>query len=662
MEGVESERTLAFPAIWAILVVTVLVGATMRFHRLGSLPFGIYHDEAINGQDALGILEGRLALFFEANNGREPLFLYGMAAALAALGRTPFAVRVTAAVLGTLIIPATFLLGHALFNDRVGLWSAALIAVAPWPINLSRIGLRAVSMPLVTSLGLYLWWTGRRARQHRMVFHVLSGTMLGLSLYTYTAARLVIVALVVFALYQAWVSQEPSTRSEWTYLFLAVALATVPLAIYGATHWSVFAERSTQVSIFNPAINDGRPLRMLIRNVFRAAGLFTFVGDSIPRHNVPLRPLFDPLVSLFFAMGVLLSLVQARSSTGHAISLIWTGVMLVPTILAEDCPHFLRAVGVLPIAVLFPAIGLEWTRNWLHRRNRSRLGAALVGTVLVVSAIWGGYDYFVRHAHSTDDPGLAYAFEGAQLIEAIEINRFLGTGWQGTGVREPDPSPISGRHVYLAPRMWEDRHTVNLLIASPQRISILDRDPPVKADQVLALVWPYGDVNSVRQVLPTPATITVTRGPLERGDLDPEPRLLYVAFRADRQIDTHAVAAQFEQGIELLDWTVGSTPENGTRLDLHWRVKQPLSIDYTVFVHLERDGTIVAQQDGTPGRGYYPTSWWRPGDQIVDTHYLDTSWTDTDRLWVGWYQLGSMQHLRVLDRNSQPGLDRLLLE
>jgi hypothetical protein len=299
---------------------------------------------------------------------------------------------------------------------------------------------------------------------------------------------------------------------------------------------------------------------------------------------------------------------------------------------------------------------------WLRQRDKPGLAAVAVAGVLLISAVWGAYDYFVRHARDPADPRLAYAFEGAQLIEAIEINHFLGSGWRGTGIRELVGTPAHGRQVYLGPRLWEDRHTVNLMVASPQQISILGRDPIVEADQVLAMVWPYGEVRDVQQVLPTPALIDVQTGPLERGDLDPDPRLLYVAFRADRAGGDYRAIARFEKGIELLAWATSSTEYGGTRLDLWWRVEQPLSSDYTVFVHLGRDGAVVAQQDSTPGRGYYPTSWWRPGDQLIDTHYLEEPYhPHQDLIWVGWYQLGSMQHLRVLDERSQPGAERLLL-
>lgn len=660
--GAEPHQRRPFSVTWALLAAAVLLGAGLRFYQLGRLPPGLYHDEAFNGQDALRILRGEYPVYFEANNGREPLFLYGMALSLAALGRTPFAVRVPAAILGTLTIPATFLMGRALLGERVGLWSAILIAGAPWPVNLSRIGLRAVSLPLVLALAVWLWWSGRRSKDSsRTARFVLAGALFGLSLYTYTAARFVIAVLVAFALYQLWVRHEQLDRAEWLSLALAAFLVAVPMLVYGATHWTAFAERTAQVSILSPAVSHGDPLGTLARNVWRAAGLFTFQGDDIPRHNIPKRPLFDPLISLFFAIGAFLCVWRTRRQSACALCVIWTAVMLLPTMLAEDCPHFLRAVGVLPVAAAFPAMGLEWTRDRLAERNYARVGDLLIGLVLVVSFAWGAYDYLWRHLGDPEE--LGYSFEADQLREAIEINRFLGTGWQGQGIREPKGNPDTERRVFLGPRMWEDRIAVNLFVGSPEQVSILGRDPPAESDRVLALAWPHADMSDVREVLPSPATITVWDGPLERGDLDAEPRLLYVAFRGEALDVPSDVVGRFEGGIELLDWQAEATEDGKTQLDLRWRAARPLDVDYTVFVHLERDGEVVAQDDRSPGSGHYPTTWWETGDELIDTHVLDAPYDPTrDRLWVGWYELGSMQHLRVLDRDAQPGATRLALD
>jgi 4-amino-4-deoxy-L-arabinose transferase-like glycosyltransferase len=659
-QGATFLRTRHSVVVGAGLVAAVLLGALMRFYRLGSLPPGLYHDEALNGLDALRVLGGEHPIFFEANNGREPLFVYAMALALSIWGRTPFAVRLMAAVLGTLTIPATYLMARALFNDRVGLWSAWLIAVAPWPINLSRIGLRAVSMPLIVALALWLWWIAEKQEGwRRTLCLVLGGLLFGLSLYTYTSARFVPVAIAAYALFQVWLGRGQHHLRGLAYVAFPALVAMTPLILYALKHWDVFVERPAQVSVFSPAIHHGDLVGTLADNVLRAAGLFTFLGDDIPRHNVPLRPLFDPIVSAFFLMGAFSSVLGARRGGARALALIWTIVMLLPTILAEDCPHFLRAVGVLPMAAVFPALGLEQSYGWLQERSPGCVGSALVSLVLGVSTVWGGYDYFVRHG---SNPELGFYFEADQVRGAVEINRFLGSGWQGEGLSEPMGEPLPGRQVYLGPRIWEDRFALNFLVASPERVAILGREPVVEADAVLALEWPHTDMRHVQKVFPSPAVIQVWPGPLERGDLDPQPSLLYVAYYATRLQGEVGPRARFDDGVELLGWEAHQAGEGRTRVRLNWRTTRPLSTDYTAFVHLVRSGQVVAQADGVPAQGFYPTTWWRPGDELVDDCLLDATYDpDQDQLVVGWYELGSMRHLRVLGQEGQLGQDRLVL-
>jgi hypothetical protein len=212
--------------------------------------------------------------------------------------------------------------------------------------------------------------------------------------------------------------------------------------------------------------------------------------------------------------------------------------------------------------------------------------------------------------------------------------------------------------------MWEDRFAVNFLVPSTGQLSILGRDAGGQGDEVLILAWPYEDMGPVRQALSHPARIEVWPGPMERGDLDAEPRLLYVAFRALQLEEPARAVARFEGGIELVGWQVDD-PQGGdqTLLRLAWRTDRRLSTDYTVFVHLLREGQVITQDDGAPGRGFYPTTWWVPGDEVVDVHVLSAPYDpEREQLMVGWYEYGSMDHLRVIQEGEQPGADRLLLE
>ncbi len=82
------------------------------------------------------------------------------------------------------------------------------------------------------------------------------------------------------------------------------------------------------------------------------------------------------------------------------------------------------------------------------------------------------------------------------------------------------------------------------------------------------------------------------------------------------------VDAIFGESIELRAFEV-TTDDNRIAVTLYWTCRQVLTQDLTVFVHLVDDGgQLVAQHDGPPVQGAFPTSWWRVGDVVPDQHEL----------------------------------------
>jgi hypothetical protein len=65
-------------------------------------------------------------------------------------------------------------------------------------------------------------------------------------------------------------------------------------------------------------------------------------------------------------------------------------------------------------------------------------------------------------------------------------------------------------------------------------------------------------------------------------------------------------------------------PGGRVRLTLYWQALQKPAAEYSVFVQLlDAGGRLSSQADAWPRSGAYPTSWWKPGDEIVDTYVLD---------------------------------------
>jgi len=74
---------------------------------------------------------------------------------------------------------------------------------------------------------------------------------------------------------------------------------------------------------------------------------------------------------------------------------------------------------------------------------------------------------------------------------------------------------------------------------------------------------------------------------------------------------------------------------------LYWQARARTQEDYAVFLHVnDSRGHLVAQHDGDPGGGCFPTSLWEPGDVIVDDHQVDLKLLNNDCLSWGLDKFG----------------------
>ena len=91
---------------------------------------------------------------------------------------------------------------------------------------------------------------------------------------------------------------------------------------------------------------------------------------------------------------------------------------------------------------------------------------------------------------------------------------------------------------------------------------------------------------------------------------------------------------------------------------LYWQAEGEVRGDFTVFAHLVgTDERIVAQHDGQPDEGRYPTTHWLEGEIIEDEHVLVPApgYGPGDySLVAGMYDLESGERLTVYDENGHP--------
>ena len=433
--------------LWLTVFAVLLASAPLRIYNLHTHPPGLYGDEAADGIDAIRILQGARPIYLTENNGREPLHAYLVAFAISSMGRTPSAVRLPSAIVSIATVLGVYLTATSLFGRRVGLLAALIGGFTIWPIMLGRLATRPALLPFLLAYGL---WFGIRAWQTRRLTHwAVSGLLFGVAFYSYTSIRLVILALPLWA---AVVISSSKARRLWpgALLFLAI-LATVvfPLASYSAAHWEDVFGRASGLSVLS--INDTP--RQTVATLANQLGIVVpmFVvpnaGDWNLRHNIPSRPIFDPVMAVAFITGIFIS-CQSKHRTKALFCFIWVVVSLIPTTLSEEPPHFARSSGAISLIFIWPALGLDWLYRVISR-YRSHLVAIMVPAACLAISIFVTVRDLYLDAYLTL-PATAFWFDSQCTDAAIDINKYIRSGWVGESWVEPQNRLHEHRQVLMA--------------------------------------------------------------------------------------------------------------------------------------------------------------------------------------------------------------------
>lgn len=412
----------------AASLVVLLVAAFLRFYQLPALPPGLNFDEAGSGVAGLDILQGAPKIWWRLGGGQEPLWPYLAALATAILGNIPLALRLPAAAAGILSVAATYRLAATLPLPRrhtVALLASLGLALSGWHIHFSRLGFRAILLPLFSTLGFYFLWRAilaapARRASSRLV--VLAALFMALATYSYLAARLLPLVFVLFFGLE-WLGRLPNRRAApgpglalTGRLFLYWLVFLLPLLLYFSLHPADLLARSTTVSIFNPAWNQGDVAGAAWRTLVVTLGTFAgLAGDTNPLANLPGQPALPSVLALFFGLGLAASLYRAgsllrrsRAASAGAASLFllcWWGVMLLPAVLApEGAPHHLRLLGAIVPTYVLAAVGVALVIDRVGRwAGWAPVVASFLAAALYLFLGWQSYtNYFARWPAAVD--------------------------------------------------------------------------------------------------------------------------------------------------------------------------------------------------------------------------------------------------------------------
>lgn len=616
-----------------LAVVIFLLAFAFRVVAINQIPAGLSHDEAYNGVTAIQALQGERRIFFEINKGIEPLIIYLEAAAFYLFGIGPVQLRLVNIIFGMLTIALVYPLAARLFNRQVALLAMAALAVSFWAVFVSRLTLRAVLLPPLLLLTLYLFWRGLQFNDQLIkpaLFFALSGLAAGMTMYTYLSSRFL--PFIIFTVFGYQMVCRKVNKGHWAGLLLHVIIWTaifLPLATYFVENSESFSRRADQVSTIPYALNgDFEPL---LHNTLRTLGMFTFQGDTTNRYNLDGRPVFDWVNGVLFYVGLGLAgwhlLRHPRCSGPQVLLLSTVFFMLIPDFITDDSPHFLRTIGAMPIIYIFWALGLAWiiqkttpkkhiphppshiphptshtpypTSHTPHLTSHIST-ITLILILLTLTALHTAYDYFNRWA-TAPEARYIYGADIAQIshyIQAADNNDLAVISAEY--YRDLDPFRLmlhfQGQPPFV---IWFDGQQT---LAFPPPESNLSPQYIFAASAPAAEIWTEilqplsGQTKADYQVYTLADRQKLTQFQNDMSRLD-------VIINNDLILSGYKILGDVVSGGKF-------------QVLLGWQALRPLppGTDYTFLVQMrDEQGHLWAQADGN---GYAPGDW-QPGVQAL---------------------------------------------
>jgi 4-amino-4-deoxy-L-arabinose transferase-like glycosyltransferase len=406
----------------AILVGGIFAAAlAARLVLLAQHPYPWSGDEASVGMEARRILSGENLDVFNAGwSGQPNLSFVPTALALAVLGDTLFAIRLSSALIGALSVVTLYLAARALFDRTVATIAAAFLVAFPFHLQFSRIGVSNIVDAFMVTL--CLWLTVRAVQQETLRAFLWAGLATGLALYTYVGSRLVIALGIATLAYYIIRHRGYLRRHIWHLGGYAAGLVVMaaPMAYFMFRHPDIFMTRVAQTGImFNgwlpheAAVTGKGVLGVLLDQFWRSTLVFIAQGAPGNFFNSP-QPYLNLFGSLFFLIGMGLAL-QHLLDFPYTVVLLWFwAVVFLGGVLTLDPPANTRLVMSTPAVAIFLALGMQQVLKVLEEikitgRWRTVAAAMMVGLLLAQNAMYYFGPYRTGHYFADANSEMAEA-------------------------------------------------------------------------------------------------------------------------------------------------------------------------------------------------------------------------------------------------------------
>jgi len=683
---------------WLAPLALLLVAAFMHLYLLNSYPPGIDSDAAHDGLDALKPLDYNIWPFYIViNSNTDPTYIYTAALGNALLGERAFTLRFAGIIYALTGLAATYTclreLGRGSFDSRfrviVAFFGVAALATSQAFTFFNRMGLRFVTQLPFEMLAI--WALARAVRTGNRTTWLLAGLLAAATQYTYPAARLLPIFLLLVLIFKA-LQERPTLKnffSGFGVYAVGVFAGLLPQLIWYGIYPNTLLARAGQTAITQNPLYAQVGLWGVLQ--VKADHYWQALNSYWPGQYNQIK---EPLLASLFWPAFLVGLVAcARYIRRWYVPLILCGlaIMVLPDLTQGDreWPHELRLTGAYPFIGAIAGLGVAglWA---LFSRWRPAQRWVLVGAVAASAYVAGSqaYKFFSMDGNygrmyyggnvwfRRVDNSLAATMQADTRSYLIPLENYSETPIKYLlANRAPVLESALDANGNLKPALLENNKPVRVVLPRGGEDELWGGDPSqwVLLDGNHLYVLPPLDASAVTPLLPTQlddsnalygagSNTVIRMGHYADETLGqwPLPKQVQPLFKTQ---------TCFEAGMCVVGAAYNDShlqPGLPLKVTLFWQVQKPVRDEYVMFVHLlDRDGNAIVGKDDYPMSDGVRTYEWRAGD---------LTWTQTTlelpanikpgpySLEVGFYLEYIVKRVDTVDEAGQPNGDRALLQ
>ena len=425
-----------------LFIFIALIAFSLRFYQLNKFPVALNWDEISHGYNAYSLLKtGKdqwstsWPIFNFRAYGDYPttLNMYLSMPFIYFFGLNEWSVRIVSTLCGFGLVIVAYFLGQEIFkNQKKSLLLMLLVALSPWTFFPSRGVFQSTVAQFFFSIGILFLIKAVK----KIKFLPLGIFLFSLSTYAYHNTKIVvpILILIYFFIFFFKGFKEKFSKHKKTFIvsLLILLILIVPQIIN--TFNKDAQARSRWVFVINPAsinqieVNRNNFGNTLISKLeYNRVTLFTttvaknyldFINPKILffnstqnfQFNIPNSGVLYSVCLPFFYIGLIIVISKSIRSLpffkgrcpkdgGVFIFLIsWFIIGLVPAVVTTGDFPIIRAMTVLPLPLIFIALGFFKTIDFIKNKNFKKIFIILFLGILFIQSFKYFKNYFTDYA------------------------------------------------------------------------------------------------------------------------------------------------------------------------------------------------------------------------------------------------------------------------